>query len=149
MDKIYQSASRVIAYLGPEKDNCHIVFDECNNAGMRLFYSGLLSWLDQQAQTHLYQRARQNRAFFLQFVRSQWANVQTYAGYKLLGILSLDAVLYDREKRQDLSKDVPLVASGEDSEIRAAWRSFCQRSFWTRVWILQEYVRSRHNFHFD
>lgn len=50
----------------------------------------------------------------------------------------LDTILQDPAKLSDLSKEVALVTSGKDSDLRAAWRSFCQRSFWTRVWILQE-----------
>jgi hypothetical protein len=54
------------------------------------------------------------------------------------GILCLDAILHDESKRHDLSNNVPLVTSDKGSELQNAWLSFCQRGFWTRVWILQE-----------
>lgn len=90
MDKIFQSAFRVIAYLGPEKDNCNMVFDECNDAGMRLFYSGLfyystLAHSDPQIRNRLYQRAREDGTFFLQFVKEHGNYVQTSSAAKLQG----------------------------------------------------------------
>jgi hypothetical protein len=85
MARIYQSATTVVAYLGTEQDNCRLVFEECNGAGMRLFYSALLANLDYANGSRMYQQARDDRNFLDFFVRNEWLNVQKHAAAKTLG----------------------------------------------------------------
>lgn len=140
MGAIFQSASSVIAYLGPDRDNCHVVFDDCSGPGMRLFFLGYLAGFDARFASDLYAKARKDRTFLNHLASLELPNIQRSGAYKTLSIIYLDAVLGHEISVRDLKKEVPLLESDPGSESRAAWQSFCRRDFWRRAWIFQELV---------
>lgn len=138
MGRIFQSAQMVFAYLGPEKDNCHLVFEECNKAGMETFFYALMAAIDRVNGTTMYQDAKKNRALFMEFAKEVSIGVSRQPHLKNFGIQFLDIILHDKDMLRDLANGVKLLESGPDSDNCTAWESFCRRDFWTRVWILQE-----------
>jgi hypothetical protein len=127
MNKIYSEAIAVVAWLGPEADSSGAVMDEVSRVG-GIVVRHLLHKLYPEGAIDDMLAAPKMGGHKLELFMLDWIEFP----------IDSDGIVQRPEFWDDIGWD-----HSEHRMSLKAWSAFCLRSYWTRIWILQELAVSR------